>query len=121
MSFNDKITQMTEFELLVDFHKDAERQGPGSSSETIKALNLIDVSKGQKLNVADVGCGTGAQTITLAENVEGQITAIDLFPEFLDKLNQKSEELGFSGRITTLKGSMELAESQENQENPYSK
>ena len=30
---------MTEIGLLVYFHKDAERQGPGSSFETMKALN----------------------------------------------------------------------------------
>ena len=36
---------MTELELLVDFHKDAERQGPGSSYETKKALSFINVNK----------------------------------------------------------------------------
>jgi len=98
---------MTELELLVDFHKDAERQGPGSSFETKKALNFININKDHKLKVADIGCGSGAQTITLAQNIEGQITAVDLFPEFLDKLNSKSEELGFQERIKTIEKSME--------------
>ena len=31
---------MTELELLVDLHLDAERQGQGSTFETIKALNF---------------------------------------------------------------------------------
>jgi len=98
---------MTEMELLVDFHKDAERQGPGSSFETIKALNFIGINKNHKLKIADIGCGSGAQTITLAQNIEGQITAVDLFPEFLDKLNHKAKELGLGNKITTLKKSME--------------
>jgi len=98
---------MTELELLVDFHKDAERQGPGSPFETIKALGFININKGLKLKIADIGCGSGAQTITLAQNIDGQITAVDLFPEFLDKLKLRSEELGIKGRITTLKKSME--------------
>ena len=98
---------MTGLELLVDFHKDAERQGPGSSFETKKALNFININKDHKLKIADIGCGSGAQTITLAQNIEGQITAVDLFPEFLDKLKLRSEELGIKGRITTLKKSME--------------
>ena len=34
---------MTELELMIDFHKDAERQGPGSYSETLKALSFIDI------------------------------------------------------------------------------
>ncbi len=98
---------MTELELLVDFHKDAERQGPGSSFETIKALNLININKKHKLKIADIGCGSGGQTITLAQNIEGQITAVDLFPEFLGKLNSKAKELGLQDKITTLEKSME--------------
>ncbi|MCD4652912.1 methyltransferase domain-containing protein [bacterium] len=96
-----------EFELLVDFHKDAERQGPGSSKETIKALEFIEITKGDKLKIADIGCGSGAQTITLAQNIKGQITAVDIFPEFLDKLKLKSEGLGFQERINTIEKSME--------------
>jgi len=98
---------MTELELLVDFHKDAERQGPGSSWETIKALELIEISKGDKLKIADIGCGTGGQTITLAKNIEGQIIAVDLFPEFLDELNLRAEKLGFQQKIKTIKKSMD--------------
>ena len=98
---------MTELKLLVDFHKDAERQGPGSSKETIKALELIETSKGDDLIIADIGCGSGGQTITLAQNTEGQITAVDLFPEFLKKLNSKSKELGFKKNIKTIEKSME--------------
>lgn len=36
---------MTELELLVDFHKDAERQGPGSTEDTLKALSFVDIEK----------------------------------------------------------------------------
>ena len=88
--------EMAELELLIDFHKDAKRQGPGSPSDTLRALNFMDISKKRSLKVADIGCGSGAQTITLAQNIEGQITAVDLFPEFLAKLNLKSKELGLA-------------------------
>jgi len=99
--------KMSEIELIVDFHKDADRQGPGSFIETIKALNLIGVEKDKKLKIADIGCGSGSQTITLAQNTKGQITAVDLFPEFLEKLDSQAKELGLLNRITTLKKSME--------------
>ncbi len=98
---------MTELELLVDFYKNTERQGPGSSLETIKALDFMNISKDQKLKIADIGCGSGGQTITLAQNIEGQITAVDLFPDFLDELNLKAEKLGFQERINTVEKSME--------------
>ncbi|WP_394330755.1 methyltransferase domain-containing protein [Lentimicrobium saccharophilum] len=37
-----------------------------------------------------MGCGSGGQTNTLAENLIGQITAVDFFPELLNELNEKS-------------------------------
>lgn len=98
---------MTEIELLIDFHKNAKRQGPGSNEDTLKALSFISFKTGQPLKVADIGCGSGAQTIALAQNIEGQITAVDLFPEFLDKLNANSKELGLQDKITTLEKSMD--------------
>jgi len=98
---------MTEIELLIDFHKNAKRQGPGSNEDTLKALSFIAFKTGQPLKVADIGCGSGAQTIALAQNIEGQITAVDLFPEFLDKLNANSKELGLQNKITTLEKSMD--------------
>ena len=98
---------MTELELMVDFHKNAERQGPGSANETLRALEFIEISKNKDLNIADIGCGSGGQTITLAQNVQGRITAVDLFPEFLDKLNSMSKESGFEKRIKTIQASMD--------------
>lgn len=98
---------MTEIELLIDLHKDAERQGPGSYSDTLKALSFIDFEKGKPLKVADIGCGSGAQTIALAQNTIGEITAVDLFPVFLAELNEKSEKLGLKEKIKTLEKSMD--------------
>lgn len=96
-----------ELELLIDFHKDAVRQGPGSTDETLKALSFIPNSKGKPLKVADIGCGTGAQTLTLAENLNGNIVAVDLFPEFLKQLENRSKELGVNHKIDILEADME--------------
>ena len=98
---------MTELELLIDFYKNTKRQGPGSYLDTIQALNFMNINKDQELKIADIGCGSGGQTITLAQNIKGQITAIDLFPDFLEELNIKSAELGLQDRIKTITKSME--------------
>ncbi|MDZ7741074.1 MAG: class I SAM-dependent methyltransferase [Bacteroidota bacterium] len=98
---------MTEMELLIDFHKDAERQGPGSNEDTLRALSFIDLDKKRHLKVADIGCGSGAQTISLAQNLNAEIIAVDLFPEFLDKLNIKAKNLGLQDKIITLEKSMD--------------
>lgn len=97
---------MTELELLVDFHKGAERQGPGSSTATLKALHFMNIENKKSLKVADIGCGTGAQTITLAKNLEGQIIAVDLFSAFLEILNSKSKVEGLDEKIITREMSM---------------
>ncbi|MEJ2103592.1 MAG: class I SAM-dependent methyltransferase [Ignavibacteriaceae bacterium] len=97
---------MTELELIIDLHKNSDRQGPGSEIETLKALGFMNLPNDQRLKIADIGCGSGGQTLTLAQNLNGQITAVDLYPEFLDELNEKSERLGLKEKIVTLKKSM---------------
>jgi SAM-dependent methyltransferase len=98
---------MTELELIIDLHKNSDRQGPGSEIETLKALGFMNLPNDQKLKIADVGCGSGGQTLTLAQKINCQITAVDLYPEFLDELKQKSESLGIKEKIVTLRKSME--------------
>ncbi|MBD3628019.1 class I SAM-dependent methyltransferase [Cyclobacterium sp.] len=98
---------MNELELLITLHKNSDRLGPGSEADTLKALEFIPLPQDRKLKVADLGCGTGAQTITLARNLSGQITAVDLFPAFLDELTKKSKHLGLTNQINTLCTSMD--------------
>lgn len=98
---------MNELELIIDLHIEKNRQGPGSTKETLRALELIGISDDKKLKIADIGCGTGSQTIVLAENTNSEIIAIDLFPEFLNELNRRAKTKGLSDKISTLEKSME--------------
>jgi ubiquinone/menaquinone biosynthesis C-methylase UbiE len=98
---------MSELDLIIDLHKNSERQGPGSEKETLMALNLLNIPSNQRLKIADIGCGSGGQTITLAKNLNGQIIAVDLFPEFLNELHEKSQKLGLLEQILTLEKSMD--------------
>ena len=98
---------MTELELIIDLHKNSERQGPGSEKDTLRALDLLNLPTDQNLKVADIGCGSGGQTISLAKNLSGQITAVDLFPAFLKELNEKSQKLDLKAKIVTLEKSMD--------------
>ena len=96
-----------EFEILVEFHKDGNRQGPGSDQITELALKSTGLDLKKKLNVADIGCGTGAQTLVLANKINGQITAIDIFPKFLQKLETRALENRLFDKIKTLACSMD--------------
>lgn len=97
---------MTELELIIDLYKNFKRQGPGSEKDTLRALDFIHISTDQNLHIADIGCGTGGQTFTLANKLNGQITAVDIFPDFLNELKKKSQKLGNENKIVRLQKSM---------------
>lgn len=97
---------MTELELIIDLHLNSNRQGPGSEKDTLRALEMVNLPRDNEWNIADLGCGTGGQTITLARALKGRITAVDLFPEFLNELEKRVLQSGFADRITTLEASM---------------
>lgn len=94
-------------DFLIDFHLAAHRQGPGSKASTLRALDLLPIDKGQPMQIADIGCGTGASALTLAQHTMAHITAVDLYPAFLQKLDERARSLGVSDRITTVEASMD--------------
>ncbi len=58
-------------------------------------------------HIADIGCGTGGQTMVLAQNAPGHITGIDLFPTFIDLFNSNAVKLNLQDRIKGVVGSMD--------------
>lgn len=98
---------MNEFELLIDLHRYMQRQGPGGVAETERAIGLTGLEHRKNLKMADIGCGTGGQTLTLARSLDGHITAVDLFPELLEELKVRFGNEGLDHRISTLTASMD--------------
>jgi ubiquinone/menaquinone biosynthesis C-methylase UbiE len=98
---------MDDYKLLIDLHKQGQRQGPGGDGETEQALNLAMVDRTAPLKVADIGCGTGASTLVLAQLLNARITAVDFLQDFLDVLEEKAESMGVAERISTLACSMD--------------
>ena len=98
---------MDDYTLLIDLHKHASRQGPGGDAETTKALDLSMVDRAMPLNIADIGCGTGASTLSLARQLDAKITAVDFLNEFLDVLESRTQDAGLSDKISTLSCSMD--------------
>jgi ubiquinone/menaquinone biosynthesis C-methylase UbiE len=98
---------MENLKLLVKRHKHNKRQGPGSDEITRLAILHTGLAEKRGLKIADIGCGTGAQTIILAQTLDGKITAVDLFPEFLEKVETNAQNAGLEQRIETLQCSMD--------------
>jgi len=106
MSNENKSIHEFDFSLICEYFSSIERQGPGSPEVTIKALSFIE-GLSEESRIADLGCGTGGQTMVLAQHAPGQITGIDLFPDFITKLSQNAVNLNLQDRVTGVVGSMD--------------
>ncbi|WP_106828588.1 class I SAM-dependent methyltransferase [Parabacteroides pacaensis] len=106
MSNENKTIYDFDFKLICDFFCTMERQGPGSPEVTLKALGFIETLNDKSL-IADLGCGTGGQTMVLAQHAPGQITGIDLSPEFVNVFNRNAKQLGLQDRVKGMVGSMD--------------
>ncbi|MEH6306802.1 class I SAM-dependent methyltransferase [Olivibacter sp. CPCC 100613] len=93
-------------QTIVDFFKDNERQGPGCEEATLRALGLVGDSNYFE-HILDIGCGTGAQTMILAQKTNAQVFAVDLLADFLEVLKERATWWGVQDRITTHKAAME--------------
>lgn len=106
MSNENKSIHEFDFNLIAEYFSSIERQGPGSPEVTLKALSFIDHFTENSL-IADLGCGTGGQTMTLAQHTQGRIIGIDIFPAFIDLFNKNAAKLNLQGRVEGIVGSMD--------------
>lgn len=106
MSNENKTIHEFELSLICDFFSNMERQGPGSPEVTLKALSFID-NLTDKSIIADIGCGTGGQTMVLGKHAPGRITGLDLFPGFIDIFNRNAQQSGLQNRVKGIVGSMD--------------
>lgn len=105
MSNEIKTIHEFDFSLICEYFSNVERQGPGSPEITLKALSFIDNLTPQSC-IADLGCGTGGQTMTLAQSAPSLVTGLDLFPDFINIFNRNAHTLGLADRVKGMVGSM---------------
>ncbi len=106
MSNEIKSIHEFDFNLICEYFSSLERQGPGSPEITIKALSFID-NLTRDSQIADIGCGTGGQTMVLAQHAPGSIIGIDLFPTFINYFNDNAQKLNLQNRLKGIVGSMD--------------
>jgi SAM-dependent methyltransferase len=64
--------------------------------------NLDNISR-----AVDLACGTGGQTMILAQSLTGSITGVDICPDFIDIFNNNAKKFGFQDRVHGIVGSMD--------------
>jgi ubiquinone/menaquinone biosynthesis C-methylase UbiE len=106
MSTENQSIHEFDFSLICEYFSGLERQGPGSPEVTLKALGFIENLTAAS-RIADIGCGTGGQTMALAQHTPGVITGIDLFPGFIDLFNLNAGKLKLHDRVKGIIGSMD--------------
>ena len=98
--------QPTFMDLLLEAHIGLDRQGPGSPEAVKQALGFLEpLDRFER--AADLGCGTGGQTMILAEHLPGSVTGLDMFPAVIDVFNRRAKEHGFENRVKGIVGKME--------------
>lgn len=80
-------------EYFYELFTDLPHQGPGCREATLRALGLL---KDLPTNpgVLDIGCGSGMQTLILAEELKTKIVAIDTYRPLLDRLDEAAARGG---------------------------
>lgn len=92
--------------LIAEFFEGLDRQGPGGDEQTLGALSFMRDQLPANCAIADLGCGTGRATATIASALDCHITAIDLLPQMIEGLKTRIAERQLQSKITPRLGSM---------------
>lgn len=91
---------MNDFERLF---AGLDRHGPGSDAATLQALRAVDIPVRR---ILDIGAGTGASTLVLAQHSAAEIVALDNHAGSLATLSARAAAAGVAERVTTCNASM---------------
>ena len=91
--------------VFFSLHSGMPRQGPGDRESTRRAFSLCKAMP-DRPTIADVGCGPGQQTLYLSELTRGPLIAVDLYPIYLQELQQRIAESRRRAAIALLRADM---------------
>ena len=78
-----------------------EKLGPGGNVHTLHVLHLLPTQRFPV--IVDAGCGTGRQTIVLAQALGTLMHALDTYAPFLHDLTQRAKVAGADAGIIRLR------------------
>jgi len=85
-------------EIYFEIFESLPRQSPGDDESTQKASQKL-TELPEHPEILDVGCGTGKQTLVLANLSPGKITTLDNHPPFIETLKRDIRRSGYADRI----------------------
>lgn len=88
-------------QALIDLHRGLGRQGPGDAAFSRRILAALPAVP-PKPRIVDLGCGSGAGALLLAEHFCVPVTAVDIAQPFLDEMMNEARARGLADRIRPL-------------------
>ena len=76
-----------------------EKLSPGSDFDTLKVLDMLPQSPREL--IVDAGCGTGRQTLALANHLQMIVHAVDSYQPFLASIVQRAKGAGIEHLVQT--------------------
>lgn len=95
-----------DFNLICGIFFEYRTSGSRKLRSTLKALSFIDNLNKESV-IVDLGCGTGGQTMVLAQRCSGTITGLDLFADFIEIFNRNASTLELENKVKGIVGSMD--------------
>ena len=90
---------------LIELHRGLERQGPGDTEYSNFIVSQIPELP-ENPRIADIGCGTGAGTLFLADKFRSKVRAVDFSREFLDELINRAKQRGLEHLVEAIECDM---------------
>jgi ubiquinone/menaquinone biosynthesis C-methylase UbiE len=90
---------------LIELHRGLERQGPGDASFSRQLLQQLGPLPAN-LRAADLGCGSGAAALLLAEHYQCKVMAVDSCSVFIEELKLRAHQAGLAHLVTPVEADM---------------
>jgi len=90
---------------LIDLHRGLDHKGPGDSDFSYTILSRLSPLP-PKPRIADLGCGSGAGALLLAQHYQSTVIAVDFSSVFIDELKVRAKQAGLEHLIMPIQGDM---------------
>ena len=97
----DAPTESEYIAALIDLHRGLNRQGPGDTDFSRRILQMLPELPA-KPRIADLGCGSGAGTLLLAQHYQCQVKAVDFAAAFIEDLAARASQAELADLIVPI-------------------
>jgi serine/threonine-protein kinase HipA len=90
---------------LIDLHRGLDHKGPGDFDFSCNILSNLSTLP-LKPRIADLGCGSGASALLLAQHYQSTVMAVDASSLFIEELKARAKQVGLEHLIIPVHGDM---------------